>query len=475
MLSARLGRMNSTRQGSPRGRCTIIPPHILERLAQSGDIVVAAAAREALIDIDQGLLARRAHGRGETAAPGKKRLTPGTIEGGPVRLISDAKSSNRLPGTTVRGEGDLATGDDACDEAYDGLGATWTLYAQAFERNSLDGKGLPLRASVHYGRGYDNAFWDGTQMVFGDGDGKIFGRFTASLDVIGHELAHGVTEHTAGLMYQGQPGALNESMSDVFGSLVKQRELGQDAAGADWLIGAELLIGELAGQALRSMKAPGTAYDDPRLGKDPQPDRMSRFVDTPDDYGGVHINSGIPNRAFYTLAMELGGKAWEAPAQIWYDVMVGDIKADCDFSTFAHLTIEAAKVRFGAESPEVAAVQKAWETVEVKPAPAKQAPRRKPPKTTHVQVRRTGGFAGLTKERSVKLADLPPDDTKAWQALLVSRELHSMAATAPVMPDAFCYGINCQRPSVHVEIPEPSLRDEVRDLFERTLSDSDSD
>ena len=160
-----------------------------------------------------------------------------------MRLISDAQGGTRLPGTSVRGEGDPDTGDVAVTEAYDGLGDTWALYAEAFERNSLDARGLPLRASVHYGRDYDNAFWDGTQMVFGDGDGKIFGRFTASLDVIGHELAHGVTEHTAGLMYQGQPGALNESMSDVFGSLVKQRKLGHSADAADWLIGAELLIG----------------------------------------------------------------------------------------------------------------------------------------------------------------------------------------------------------------------------------------
>ncbi len=452
--------------------CSIVPPYVLEALSVSDDPRVARSA--------QATLAQEADLRAEriqSAGVGPKLAErPARDEGtGPNRLIHDAKNATTLPGTLVRGEGADDTGDEAVTQAYDGLGHTWQLLDDALGRDSLDDKGLALLATVHYGRQYVNAFWNGNQMVFGDGDGVIFLGFTRSLDVIGHELAHGVTQYTSGLNYQDQSGALNEHISDVIGSLVKQYALGQDAAAADWLIGAELLAPGVQGTALRSMKAPGTAYDDPRLGKDPQPDRMSRFVDTPDDYGGVHINSGIPNRAFYTLAMELGGKAWEAPAQIWYDVMVGDIKADCDFSTFAHLTIEAAKVRFGAESPEVAAVQKAWETVEVKPAPAKQAPRRKPPKTTHVQVRRTGGFAGLTKERSVKLADLPPDDTKAWQALLVSRELHSMAATAPVMPDAFCYGINCQRPSVHVEIPEPSLRDEVRDLFERTLSDSDSD
>lgn len=464
MLDGMTSHPDSSRQG-------IVPPYLLRRLAESDGPLAGPAKFTLTCDARHRVHRAAAAATVHALLPGR---TSAATEG-PSREIFDAGNSERLPGRSVRTEGGSATGDAAVDEAYDGFGATWRLYSEEYGRNSIDDAGMRLLGTVHYGEGYQNAFWNGSRMVFGDGDGQIFGRFTASLDVIGHELTHGVIEHSVGLVYSGQSGALNESVADVFGALVAQFTAGQTADQASWLIGEELLLPEVKGTALRSMLHPGTAYDDPRLGKDPQPDRMSRFVDTPDDYGGVHINSGIPNRAFYTLAMELGGKAWEAPAQIWYDVMVGDIKADCDFSTFAHLTIEAAKVRFGAESPEVAAVQKAWETVEVKPAPAKQAPRRKPPKTTHVQVRRTGGFAGLTKERSVKLADLPPDDTKAWQALLVSRELHSMAATAPVMPDAFCYGINCQRPSVHVEIPEPSLRDEVRDLFERTLSDSDSD
>ena len=164
---------------------------------------------------------------------------------------------------------------------------------------------------MHYGRGYDNAFWDGTQMVFGDGDGTVFNRFTIAVDVIGHELTHGVTEHTAALVYQGQSGALNESISDVFGSLVKQQALGQDAAAADWLIGAGLFTAQVKGVALRSMKAPGTAYDDPQLGKDPQPATMADYVETTDDNGGVHLNSGIPNHAFYLAATAIGGHAWE--------------------------------------------------------------------------------------------------------------------------------------------------------------------
>jgi Zn-dependent metalloprotease len=183
-------------------------------------------------------------------------------------------------------------------------------------------------------------------MVFGDGDGTVFNRFTIAVDVIGHELTHGVTQFTAGLDYQGQSGALNESVSDVFGSLVKQRSLGQSAGQADWLIGAGLFTPEVHGVALRSMKAPGTAYDDPQLGKDPQPATMSGYVETSDDNGGVHTNSGIPNHAFYLAATAIGGNAWEGAGQVWDDVLTGgSLPHDVDFATFAEATMAAAKAR----------------------------------------------------------------------------------------------------------------------------------
>ena len=211
--------------------------------------------------------------------------------------------------------------DVAVNEAYDGLGATYDFFSKAYGRDSIDDAGLALDASVHFGKDYDNAFWDGKQMVFGDGDGVYFNRFTVSLDVIGHELTHGVTEDEAGLIYSNQSGALNESISDVFGVLVKQYALKQKAADADWLIGATLLTKKVKGVALRSMKAPGTAYDDPVLGKDPQPAHMKGYVQTMEDNGGVHINSGIPNNAFYRLAVALGGFAWEKAGRIWYEAL----------------------------------------------------------------------------------------------------------------------------------------------------------
>lgn len=505
-----------TRESRGPGRCTIVPPHILERLASSGDAEVAAAARDALIDLDQGLLHRRAHAAPDLAGGAKPRLRPGAIEGGPVRLICDAENGTSLPGRQVRGEGDPDTGDLAVTEAYDGLGDTWALFAEAFARNSLDGRGLPLRASVHYARDYDNAFWDGTQMVFGDGDGKVFGRFTASLDVIGHELGHGVTEHTAGLMYQGQPGALNESMSDVFGSMVKQRKLGQSAAEADWLIGAELLVGEFAGEALRSMKEPGTAYDNAVLGKDPQPGHMDDYVETDADHGGVHINSGIPNKAFYLCATALGGNSWEAPGQIWYAVLTGPgISADCDFVTFAGLTVDAAITAYGVAAPEVAAVREAWARVgvlgpaseeESEPAAgddivaAPDGSGEPGTEATHVashepspddiahegesipsnavlDVTRTGGFAGLTQRRSVVLGDLPKPQEEQWRQVLATRALQGLDSEgrgrgAQIQPDRYCYGVTCTIPPTDVEIPEQHLPEQLRILLDETLRDS---
>ena len=208
------------------------------------------------------------------------------------------------------------------DEAAHGVQASLDL-AAAFGRSSYDGDGATVIATVHYGQRYDNAFWNGTQLVFGDGDGRVFERFTKPVDVLGHEFAHAVTEHTAGLVYQDQPGALNESFSDVFAACLKQRLLGQQAGEGDWLIGAGLFVPGIEARALRDMAAPGTAYDDPVLGRDPQVGHLDDFVVTEDDNGGVHLNSGIPNRAFHLAATAVGGTSWEGAGRIWWAALTG--------------------------------------------------------------------------------------------------------------------------------------------------------
>jgi Zn-dependent metalloprotease len=346
----------------------ILPPYILSRIAEHGPPELRAAAMRGLL-VDPTIRMVRAATAGPVlGALARLRTAAGVVPApAPLRTIRDAGGQPQAPGATVvRREGDAASGDPAADEAYDGLGATFALFWEAFGRNSIDDAGLPLDATVHYDRDYDNAFWDGTQMVFGDGDGQLFNRFTIALDVIGHELTHGVTEKEAGLAYYGQSGALNESISDVFGSLVKQHLLGQDADQADWLIGAGLLTPAVQGTALRSMKAPGTAYDDPVLGKDPQPADMAGFVRTNQDNGGVHINSGIPNRAFQLAATAIGGKAWERAGQIWYDALLDPAtRANTDFAGFAQITRDVAARRYGAGGAEATAVADAWATVGV--------------------------------------------------------------------------------------------------------------
>ena len=460
-------------------RCTIIPPHILDALAASGDPALEARAERSRA-IDKRLTRARRGNRDLTDQQPPTTPHPREQTAGPSRAIHDAKGEQDLPGELVRAEGAGPTDDIAVNEAYDGLGATWELWSSAYGRDSLDGKGLPLVATVHYGQDYDNAFWDGSQMVFGDGDGIIFGRFTASLDVIGHELAHGITQYTSGLTYQGQSGALNEHLSDVCGVLVTQHHLDQSADEADWLIGADLLVDGVKGVALRSMSAPGTAYDDPRLGKDPQPAHMDDYVVTDSDNGGVHINSGIPNRAFYLVASAIGGRAWEVAGQVWVDTILGDIRADCDFERFAALTIHAAAERYGAWVSDI--VTDAWAQVGVgSSAPAAEGePQRSPEPPsrslpTHeseLTLTRSGGFAGLTRRRTVTLGDLPKHDAHAFAHLIANTDLEEVQR-APTVPDGYCYGLHCDRPPLDVQIGEPALSSHTRALFERTLAEAD--
>ena len=339
------------------GIACILPPHILRAIAERGSQAQRSWALQALA------VSERIRGRRELL--GDIATTSAVAAAGKRRTVYDAKRLSRLPGLLVRSEGDLPSKDAAVNEAYNAAGATYDLYREVYGRDSIDDRGMPLVSSVHYRVAYDNAFWDGSQMVYGDGDGKIFQRFTKAVDVIGHELTHGVTQYEAGLEYADQAGALNESFSDVFGSLVKQRALGQSANDADWLIGAGLFTAAVKGKALRSMAAPGTAYDDPLIGKDPQPADMAHYVETADDNGGVHINSGIPNRAFYLAATAIGGNAWEKAGKVWYVTLRDRLRPNSDFKAAATFTVAVAKELFGARSPVVRAVTDAWSKVGV--------------------------------------------------------------------------------------------------------------
>lgn len=335
--------------------CCILPPHMLDHIVRCSKDKYRDWALETLIATEQFRGRRTAVGNVSFAvSPGRKR-----------RTIYDAQNGTSLPGILIRGEGDPPSHDDAVNEAYDGAGATYDLFHDIYERNSIDDRGLRLDATVHYDVRYDNAFWNGDQMVYGDGDGRLFNRFTLAIDVIAHELSHGINQFEADLIYSGEPGALNESFADVFGSLVKQRSLNQTVNEADWLIGAGVLASGVQGEAFRSLKAPGTAYDDPVLGKDPQPDHYTNLYRGNASDGGVHINSGIPNRAFYLAAMAIGGYAWEKAGRIWYVTLRDALRSDSTFQQAADATISVAQQLYGNDSDEQKAVRSAWQQVGV--------------------------------------------------------------------------------------------------------------
>lgn len=331
-------------------RCSIIPPHIEEHLKHHHKPSVQERARK-----NQQISSAIRSVKAQAIAAPKKLKEDQNYK------IFNAKNRENLPGVPV----DIASSDDIqVKEAYESAVKVYQYFRDVHNRSSINDKGMSINSTVHYGVKYDNAFWDGKRMVYGDGDGKVFTRFTLALEVIAHELSHGVTQYTAKLIYENQSGALNESISDVFGSFAKQYALQQNFDDADWLIGKDLLIGE---GALRSLEAPGTAYrDNPYIGTDPQPYRMSAYDPTREDNGGVHINSGIPNHAAYLACQQLKGFGWEKVGKIWYDALLNS-RADTNFSQFASITITSAKKLFG-EGAEWQAVRHAWESVEVRPA-----------------------------------------------------------------------------------------------------------
>jgi Zn-dependent metalloprotease len=320
----------------PEYVCGVIPSHILTRLAEHTSNDVGGNARATLERMRE-----LATGRAATLI---QHPTAAASEAAPPRRrrnVYDANHTTRLPGRLARSEHKLG-GDLEAVEAYEGSGATYDFFARVFRRASIDGRGMRIDSTVHYGTRFENALWNGRQMVYGDGDGHIFKRFTASVDVIAHELTHGVTQFAAALGYHGQTGALNEHLSDAFGIMVRQYTLGQSANESDWLIGAGIFGPGVHAAAVRSMAAPGTAYDDPVLGRDPQPSHMRDYVDTADDNGGVHINSGILNHAFYRAAKAIGGKTWEVLGLIWYVALTERLRPEADFTDFAQATVDIA-------------------------------------------------------------------------------------------------------------------------------------
>jgi len=336
--------------------CFVIPPHILRSIAGANGPVVDSELRcgaQETIETMEGLI--------------EERLHPLEVVGRPMlqkrRNVYDARNGRKLPGKLVVSDKKKRQGDDDALRAFDGSGDMYDFLADVFSRNSIDGRGLRMDSTVHYGKRFDNAFWNGSQMIYGDGDGRLFNSFTLALDVIGHEQTHGVTQYSAALGYHGQSGALNEHLSDAFGMMLKQWRNGLSPSESDWIIGEGLFTAVVNGKGVRSMSAPGTAYDDPILGKDPQPAHMSGYVDMPEDNGGIHINSGIPNRAFYLAAMAIGEASWTTLGSVWYETLTKRLPSDAQFDDFAAATVDVAGELYGIAGAPQRAIADAWDEV----------------------------------------------------------------------------------------------------------------
>jgi Zn-dependent metalloprotease len=260
---------------------SIVPPYILENIIRNGSTDERKWAKKTL-QFDQQFRQQRASIMGQTQ-PDNQSQVQTQEEKLPcdhlTRKVFTADNKRKTPGRLLRDENTPPVGDDAIDELHDALKLTYRFFCEVFARPTIEGDST-LEATAHYGVNFANAFWEssGKRVVFGDGDGRYFERFSVALEVIAHEMTHGLIEAETRLEYRSQPGALCESLADVFGCLVKQYTLNQTVQQADWLMGVGVYTSAVQGIALRSLGQPGTAYDDPVLGKDPQPAHMRDFV-----------------------------------------------------------------------------------------------------------------------------------------------------------------------------------------------------
>jgi Zn-dependent metalloprotease len=339
-----------------RKPCFFIPPQIESRLNPKSHETTQKLRMQRIFDVQDG----------------HRRTFSANVPSETKFRVYNAKHEEQLPGSKLK-----LVLDPEAKRALEGSKKVISFYKEVFGRDSIDNRNMSIDSTVHYGEHYANAFWNSRQMVYGDGD-KTLVTFTQDLDVIGHEFTHGVDEYTINLAYENQSGALNESLSDMFGIMIKQHDRNQTVLDSDWLIG-DIMIPDKPGktrkappvkQALRSMKDE-PAYDLKALGgKDDQPKKMGDYKDLPNDenndWGGVHTNSGIPNHWFYLASMEVGGHSWEKMGKVVYNVMEDRaVTPNATFVEFANATIASAKQLFGKEDSVVKAVHNAWITTQV--------------------------------------------------------------------------------------------------------------
>ena len=342
-------------------RCSIIPQSVLKRFADDPDL--SSELRQQFsnsIEIDNHIRAARQETALLTTVMARQNSLAGLVSAvlAPTPLISvyDCKTTTALPGTPVSNPGSSA--DPTAKRTFDQTTAVATFYNSIFGRNSVDTAGMTLISSIHYGVKYNNAFWSGTQMTYGDGDGAVFIDFTLGNDVMAHELTHGVTQYSLSLTYANEAGGLNESMSDVFGSMFRQWQANQDVNTADWFIGHDILgpVAVAKGfTCLRDMANPAAAHC-----LSPQPTHFSQY------HGGMdpHLSSGIPNFAFCQIAKAVGGKSWLKVGQVWYTVLTTSVpRPNMLMSEFANATRATAKTLYPADPALSSAIDAGWKSV----------------------------------------------------------------------------------------------------------------
>jgi Zn-dependent metalloprotease len=338
-------------------QCFIVPKDVLERYSK--DTSLSEADRKQFADAvnfeSEWRKARAVNARLAVSAQNMLESAFQAVFPPPV-LVNNCSNGTVLPGTPVANPGNSA--DGTAKRAFDETKAVADFYNQIFGRNSLDNNGKTLLSSIHFGVNYNNAFWNGNQMTYGDGDNNIFVDFTKSNDVIAHELTHGVTQFTAQFAYTNQAGGLNESMSDVFGSMFRQWRADQDVNQADWLIGKDIMGPGAIAQGftcLRDMANPAATH-----ALAPQPTHFSQYQNGMDP----HESSGIPNLAFYKAAKAYGGKSWEKVGKVWYKALAGYVASpNLRMLSFANRTRRQARLMFSGDVALYNAINNAWKAV----------------------------------------------------------------------------------------------------------------
>lgn len=336
--------------------CFIIPNDVLEKLSKdkelSDEIRHNATSN---IKISKELRKLRISTQAFTNT---MSLSPSLTSGlsvAPAVTVYDCKNLQALPGTPVSNP--IRTRDTTVTRTYKLTKSVAEFYKKVFGRNSINDAGMTMMSSVHFGVDYNNAMWNGSQMIYGDGDNKIFTDFTLGNDVVGHELTHGVTQHTLQLKYSGDAGGLNESLSDCFGTMFRQWQAKQDVFQADWLIGHEIMGAVSISKGytcLRNMANPADVH-----ALAPQPVHYSELTPGMDP----HYTSGPPNLAFCLACKSVGGKSWEKVGQIWYGAMQGRPSPNMKMKDFANRTRKLALKMYAANPSVAAAVDNAWKQV----------------------------------------------------------------------------------------------------------------